>query len=116
VKPQATVPGGSRGLVGTDGRQLRAAKVERAEPPHINPRPLDKLTGKPPREAECKLAGYLKTGTEHLSPPAVRRIIQVVREGAEDSLDAVSQLDKEVCEFYESRPNKDPIKQMESVV
>jgi hypothetical protein len=37
-------------------------------------------------EAECKLAGLMKTGTRHLPPDSVLLIIRVAREGAEDSL------------------------------
>jgi hypothetical protein len=105
-----------REIEGNSACALPAREPANIEVPHIDPRPLDKPTGKPCLEAECELAGYLKTGTEDISPLAVRRIIQIVREGAKDSLDAISLLDKEVYELSESRPNKDPIEQMESVM
>jgi hypothetical protein len=49
-------------------------------------------------------------------PIAVLRIIQVMREGAEASLNAICWLDKEVRELSEFHPNEDRIGQMESVV
>jgi hypothetical protein len=49
-------------------------------------------------------------------PIAVLRIIQVTREGAEASLNAICWLDKEVRELSEFHPNEDRIGLMESVV
>jgi hypothetical protein len=73
--------------VDTDGRQLIVAKVSRAETSHIDPRPLNEPTAKPCLEAVCIPARYSKTGTEHLSTFAGRRIIQVARGGVEGSPD-----------------------------
>ncbi len=76
VSPPAIDPKtGLRDIVGTDVRQLTAAKVSRAETSQSNLKPFDDPTGKLRLEARCKMAGCLKTGTDHLSPLVVRRII-----------------------------------------
>jgi hypothetical protein len=94
ISPAADPKTRSRDLVGTDGCQVRVAEVSWAKTLHINPKPLDKPTAKLRLEARYKLAECLKTGTEHLSPLAVLRIIQVARKGIRGLLITVSQLDK----------------------
>ncbi len=64
-------------IVGTDRRQLTAAKISRVETSHSDPKPVDDPAAKLRLEARCKIAGCLKTVTDNLSPLAVQRIIQV---------------------------------------
>jgi hypothetical protein len=51
--------------VGTDRRQLTAVKICRAKTLHSNP--VDDPAAKLCLKARCKIAGCLKTGTDHLS-------------------------------------------------
>jgi hypothetical protein len=67
-------------------------------------------------EATSALARDLRTGTDCLSPLAVRRIIQVANEDVMGSLTAVCLLDREVHKLCTTHPGGDPIEQMESVV
>ncbi len=96
-------------------RQARTETAEtfRTELPCAYPEPKEETTVHHCFEAQCKLAGLLKAGTRHLSPTTLRRLIQVEGEGAEGSLDAISE---EVLELFEYSPYEDPIEQTESVV
>jgi hypothetical protein len=100
--------------VGTDRPQLTTAKADRVEASRGDSRLNCDLAARLCLEATSALARNLRTGTDCLSPLAVRWIIQVA--DVMCSLTAVCRLDREVHELSTTRPNGDPIEQIESVV
>jgi hypothetical protein len=114
VTLQATDPKiGLGDPAGKDGHQSETAETIRTELPCAYLEPKEETTVYHCFEAQCELAGLLKAGTRHLSLTTLRQLIQVEGEGAEGSLDAISE---EVLELFEYSPYEDPIEQAESVV
>jgi hypothetical protein len=117
VPLSATDPGRKmRDAVGTDQPQLTTAKADCVQASRGNSGLNCDLAAKLRLEATSALARNLKTGTDCLSPLAVRQIIQVADEDVMGSLTAVCRLDREVHELSTTHPSGDPIEQMESVV
>jgi hypothetical protein len=105
-----------RDMVSADRQQLTAARVDQAETSHSDPRLNDDPEAKLRLEARCKMARWSKTGTDYLSPLAVRRIIPVASKDIMGPLTAVCRLDREVHELSVTHPGGGPIEQMESVM
>jgi hypothetical protein len=58
-------------------------------------------------EAKCELVVLLETGTDHLTPSKMRRIIRAVRAGVKGSLDAAARIEEEMQLFAGTFPEAD---------
>jgi hypothetical protein len=67
-------------------------------------------------EARETLTGYLRTGTDCLSPSTVRRIVQVAGKDVLGSTMAVCRLDREVRRITTTYPSENPTELAESMV
>jgi hypothetical protein len=88
-------------------RQVTAAAITGREGgTHENSESIRRFEEILREEAKGMLTGYLKNGTEYLSAPTVRRVVQVASMSVVGSAIAVSRLDKEVRRVTATYPEE----------
>jgi hypothetical protein len=117
AEPQTTDPQAETGEPADQkGHWLGQTKTPQDKLLPTNPEPEKETKARHRSKAECKLAGLLKTGMEHLPPDRVQRIIWVAREGAVGSPVAIYRLEGEVQELINYYPSENQDEQMEDVL
>ncbi len=105
-----------REAAGTDRPQSTAANCDRVEATRGDPELNCDLEVRLRLEERKTLVRLLSAGTDHLSPSAVRRIIQMAGQDVMGSAMTVCRLDREARKLATTYPGGDPADLVESMV